>query len=105
MFAINLGEFHALQSWLPTILAGLQKSLIALAAIFYPAPMRSTGAGWALGLGRIGGIPGPILLGGALALNWPPPTVFFAMAAPLLPGGLVILFLGARFAAVRPMAG
>jgi AAHS family 4-hydroxybenzoate transporter-like MFS transporter len=37
-------------------ISGGQKSVIALAAIFYPAPIRSTGVGWALGIGRLGSI-------------------------------------------------
>ena len=44
-------------------ISGGQKSVIALSAIFYPAPIRSTGVGWALGIGRLGGIGGPLLVG------------------------------------------
>ncbi|MGH8417967.1 MAG: MFS transporter [Pseudomonas sp.] len=174
VFAINLGEFYALQSWLPSIMTGLnypmstvvmattlttvggiaaafitgpsmdrlgayktvgvlylvgfvfvaltgiafhsslwmllsanflagccisggQKSLIALAAVFYPAPIRSTGVGWALGIGRIGGIAGPIVVGAALAVGWSPSAVFYAMAVPMLIAGLLVLFLGRRY--------
>ncbi|MFC7511969.1 hypothetical protein ACFQV4_23165 [Streptomyces thermocarboxydus] len=46
--------------------------------------MRSTGVGWALGVGRVGGILGPILVGAALTLNWSPSAVFYAMAVPML---------------------
>jgi AAHS family 4-hydroxybenzoate transporter-like MFS transporter len=174
VFAINLGEFYALQSWLPSIMTGLnypmstvvmattlttvggiaaafitgpsmdrlgayktlgilylvgfvcvaltglafksplwmlltanflagccisggQKSLIALAAVFYPAPIRSTGVGWALGIGRIGGITGPIVVGAALGMGWSPSAVFYAMAVPMLIAGLLVLFLGRRY--------
>jgi AAHS family 4-hydroxybenzoate transporter-like MFS transporter len=43
-----------------------QVGLNALAAAIYPASIRATGVGWALGLGRIGAIAGP-LIGGVLA--------------------------------------
>jgi MFS transporter, AAHS family, 4-hydroxybenzoate transporter len=171
VFAINLGEFYALQSWLPTILAGLkyppstvvaattlttvggiaaafvtgpcmdrvgaygtvaviyllgavflaatgaglhaglvvlmtvnflsgccisggQKSVIALAAIFYPSPARSTGVGWALGVGRIGGIVSPLVLGAALEAGVAPASAFYVMALPMIVGAALVVWLG-----------
>jgi MFS family permease len=38
----------------------------ATAAGIYPAAIRATGVGWALGIGRIGAITGPVI-GGVLA--------------------------------------
>mgnify|MGYP001172533253 CR=1 FL=1 len=81
--------------------SGGQKSLIALAAVFYPAPMRSTGVGWALGVGRVGGILGPILVGAALTLNWSPSAVFYAMAVPMLAAGVTVALLGMRYGPSR----
>ena len=46
---------------------GGQMGLNALAAGFYPTPMRATGVGWALGVGRIGSVIGPVA-GGMLLL-------------------------------------
>jgi AAHS family 4-hydroxybenzoate transporter-like MFS transporter len=82
-------------------ISGGQKSLIALAAVFYPAPVRSTGVGWALGVGRIGGIGGPLVVGAALAADWSPSAVFYAMAVPMLLAGLIVLLLGRRAARAR----
>jgi len=181
VFAINLAEFYALQSWLPSILTGLhyplatvvtattlttvggivaafvtgpamdrlgaygtvaivylagfgfvaltgvalgaplwllltanflagvcvsggQKSVIALAAVFYPAEVRSHGVGWALGVGRLGGIAGPLLVGAALGAGWPVASVFYAMAVPMLVAGLLVLLLGRRYGAGRRSA-
>ncbi|MBE0981597.1 aromatic acid/H+ symport family MFS transporter, partial [Escherichia coli] len=39
----------------------------AYAAQFYPAWVRSTGVGWAAGVGRLGAIAGPMLGGSLLA--------------------------------------
>jgi MFS transporter, AAHS family, 4-hydroxybenzoate transporter len=34
---------------------------IALAATIYPTPIRSTGAGWGMAMGRFGQIVGPLI--------------------------------------------
>ncbi|MGP4014764.1 MFS transporter [Saccharopolyspora sp. 5N708] len=173
VFAINLGEFYALQSWLPTIMTDLdyplttvvtattlttvggiviaflvgpamdrlgaygslgilylagtvflvimalafnsplwvlllsafligcsvsggQKSLIALAAMFYPAAVRSTGVGWALGIGRVGGIIGPLVVGAAWTAGWSASALFYAQAVPMLISAIIVLYLGHR---------
>jgi MFS transporter, AAHS family, 4-hydroxybenzoate transporter len=77
--------------------SGGQKSLIALSAIFYPAPIRSTGVGWALGIGRLGGIGGPLLVGMLLARNLSPASIFYAAALPMLIAGILIAILGWRY--------
>ena len=171
VFIINLAEFYALQSWLPTILTGLHysistialatslttaggiaaafvvgpamdrlgsygslsivylggvvflallgaaltragwmlltaaffagfcvsggmKSVIALAAVFYPATVRSTGVGWALGIGRIGGIAGPWLFGMLLGMNGTPANAFYIAAIPMLLASAAVMFMG-----------
>jgi MFS transporter, AAHS family, 4-hydroxybenzoate transporter len=49
---------------------GSQGGLNALAARFYPVSVRSTGVGWALGVGRIGSIVGPLIGGLFLSIGW-----------------------------------
>jgi MFS transporter, AAHS family, 4-hydroxybenzoate transporter len=61
-----------------------QGALGALAATFYPTAIRSTGVGWALGVGRIGSIVGPMLGGLMLTLHWGPRQIFLAGAIPAL---------------------
>ena len=63
---------------------GGQSSANALSAEFYPTPMRSTGVGWALGIGRVGSIIGPLLGGALLALQHETRRVFWAAAIPVL---------------------
>jgi AAHS family 4-hydroxybenzoate transporter-like MFS transporter len=60
---------------------GAQTCSNALAAEVYPTAIRSTGVGWALGVGRIGSILGP-LLGAVLVGNTP--RLFMMAAVPLL---------------------
>jgi AAHS family 4-hydroxybenzoate transporter-like MFS transporter len=56
----------------------------SLAAESYPTLLRSTGVGWALGIGRIGSIVGPVLGGILLSFDWGMRRVFWAAAAPAL---------------------
>jgi AAHS family 4-hydroxybenzoate transporter-like MFS transporter len=79
------------------VLAGFFSSaagggLIAVAAGAYPVDARATGVGWALGLGRLGSILGPLGAGFLVAQGWPVSRIYFAMAAPaLLAAGLMML--------------
>jgi MFS transporter, AAHS family, 4-hydroxybenzoate transporter len=74
--------------------SGGQKTVIALAAVFYPAPVRSTGVGWALGIGRIGGIAGPLLIGELLNWKFAPASLFYAAAIPMLLAGTAVAIMG-----------
>ena len=80
--------------------SGGQKSLIALAAVFYPAPVRSTGVGWALGIGRIGGIAGPLLFGMLLG-RAAPAGAFYAAAVPMLFAAAAVAIMGWLFRPTR----
>jgi MFS transporter, AAHS family, 4-hydroxybenzoate transporter len=64
------------------LVIGAQAGLNVLAAQFYPTFIRSTGVGWALGIGRIGSIIGPILAGMLLSKHWLPWQVLLAGAVP-----------------------
>jgi AAHS family 4-hydroxybenzoate transporter-like MFS transporter len=48
---------------------GCQAGINSLSALAYPPAIRSSGAGWALGAGRVGTIAGPLLGGMLLALS------------------------------------
>jgi AAHS family 4-hydroxybenzoate transporter-like MFS transporter len=78
-------------------ISGGQKSVIALAAIFYPTPIRSTGVGWALGIGRLGGIGGPLLVGALLARQLSVANLFYAAAVPMLLSGVLVVLLGRKY--------
>jgi MFS transporter, AAHS family, 4-hydroxybenzoate transporter len=73
---------------------GAQIGANALTATFYPTFIRSTGVGWALGIGRIGSIIGPLLGGMMLALQWHIPSIFFAGAVPVLIAAVAVFALG-----------
>jgi AAHS family 4-hydroxybenzoate transporter-like MFS transporter len=73
---------------------GGQSSANALAAEFYPTPIRSTGVGWALGIGRVGSILGPLLGGVLLSLQQDTRRVFWAAAVPALIASFAGLLAG-----------
>ncbi|HKV06137.1 MAG TPA: MFS transporter [Candidatus Acidoferrales bacterium] len=62
------------------VVIGAQSGLNALAAKFYPTVIRSTGVGWALGIGRIGSIVGPLLGGMLLTIGWHPQGILMTGA-------------------------
>ena len=61
---------------------GAQAGINALSAMYYPTVIRSTGVGWALGIGRVGSIIGPIIGGIMLSRQWTPQQIFMAGAIP-----------------------
>jgi AAHS family 4-hydroxybenzoate transporter-like MFS transporter len=63
---------------------GGQNASHALSSEFYPTHMRSTGVGWALGIGRIGSIVGPLVGGLLLAQNAQMRDIFWAAVIPAL---------------------
>jgi AAHS family 4-hydroxybenzoate transporter-like MFS transporter len=65
----------------------------ALTAEVYPTRIRSTGVGWALGIGRIGSIVGPILGGQLLVRGTSIRQVFWAAAVPALIGAAAAAIL------------
>jgi AAHS family 4-hydroxybenzoate transporter-like MFS transporter len=73
---------------------GAQGGLNALVASFYPTAIRSTGIGWALGIGRIGSIVGPVLGGVMLSAGWHPRQIFLAGVIPALCAAVAITITG-----------
>ena len=63
---------------------GGQIAANALAAGFYPTSVRATGVGWALGVGRVGSIVGPLVGGVLLSLKWSIGELFVTAAAAAL---------------------
>jgi AAHS family 4-hydroxybenzoate transporter-like MFS transporter len=72
---------------------GGQIAANALAAGFYPTSVRASGVGWALGIGRIGSIVGPLVGGALLAAKWSTSAVFMAAAAAALCAALAAVAL------------
>jgi MFS transporter, AAHS family, 4-hydroxybenzoate transporter len=75
---------------------GAQIGMNALAAGLYPTAIRSTGVGWALGVGRIGSIIGPLAGGFLLSLGWNAQSVVLVAAVPALLAGMAVVALRGR---------
>ena len=78
-------------------IVGGQIAANALAAGFYPTSVRATGVGWALGIGRIGSIVGPLVGGALLTAKWSTGSVFLAAATAAMCAALAAFSLS-RFA-------
>jgi AAHS family 4-hydroxybenzoate transporter-like MFS transporter len=74
-------------------IVGGQIAANALAAGFYPTAVRSTGIGWALGIGRVGSIVGPLVGGVLLTLKWSTAEIFMTAAMAALCAALAAFFL------------
>jgi MFS transporter, AAHS family, 4-hydroxybenzoate transporter len=75
---------------------GGQSFINVLSAILYPTSVRSTGVGWALGVGRIGAIVGPVVGGLLLAAHITSRDLFFTISVPSLVAALSMAILGLR---------
>jgi len=74
-------------------IVGGQIAANALAAGFYPTSVRATGVGWALGIGRVGSIVGPLVGGALLTMKWSAGEVFMAAASAALCAALAAFSL------------
>jgi AAHS family 4-hydroxybenzoate transporter-like MFS transporter len=66
-------------------------------AAFYPTKIRSTGVGWALGIGRFGAVLGPFLGGAMLSSGWAVATVFLSVAAAAVIAAAATVALGVMY--------
>jgi AAHS family 4-hydroxybenzoate transporter-like MFS transporter len=80
---------------------GGQSFINVLSATIYPTAVRSTGVGWALGVGRVGAIIGPVVGGILLAEHFPARTLFFMIAVPALIAALSMFILSRRLRGVE----
>jgi AAHS family 4-hydroxybenzoate transporter-like MFS transporter len=65
---------------------GLQFGLNAVSGMIYPTSFRANGSGWALGIGRVGAIVGPLLGGLFIAMHLPIEHLFLLAAIPFVVG-------------------
>jgi len=70
--------------WAGFFIVGAQMGANAMTAGYYPTSVRSTGVGWALGIGRIGSIVGPWVGGLILSFQWKTSSLFLTAVVPAL---------------------
>lgn len=72
---------------------GAQCGANALTTSLYPTSIRATGLGWALGVGRIGSIVGPVVGGVLISMNWDNKELFLIAGLPGLLATIAIILL------------
>lgn len=60
----------------------------------YPTLARATGAGMAAGIGRIGGILGPLMVGYMVSYQFSPSVIFNIFCLVIVIGVIAVLVLG-----------
>ncbi|QGQ45347.1 MFS transporter [Metabacillus sediminilitoris] len=83
---------------------GTQIITNAYVSQYYPSEIRSTGIGWALGIGRIGGIMGPTLVGILLSQQFSLQVNFLAFAIPCLVAVIAIWFVQEKYSQTYQVA-
>jgi len=74
-------------------LFGSMIGLYALVPGQYPTSIRTTGMGFAIGIGRIGAIISPLIAGVLLDNQWQTSTLFYVFAAPLIISMIAVSFI------------
>jgi MFS transporter, AAHS family, 4-hydroxybenzoate transporter len=84
---------------------GSQTGANAACGKLYPARMRTSGLGWALGIGRLGGIAAPILGGYLLGTGMAPTHIFLSACLFAVIAAVATGLLALRGASTEPLAG
>jgi benzoate transport len=81
---------------------GCMAGLYAFAPILYPAQARTTGMGWAIGVGRLGAVLAPLVAGTLLDNGWQSGHLYYVFAVPLLLAIGTVALLGKQGPYVSP---
>jgi AAHS family 4-hydroxybenzoate transporter-like MFS transporter len=84
---------------------GSQTGANATCGKLYPARMRTSGLGWALGIGRLGGIAAPVLGGYLLSLGMVPTQIFLSACVFAVIAAAATGLLALRGTRSTPMRG
>jgi MFS transporter, AAHS family, 4-hydroxybenzoate transporter len=83
---------------------GSQTGANATCGKLYPARMRTSGLGWAIGIGRLGSIAGPAMGGYLLSIGLPPTKIFLCACLFAVIAAIATALLGLRHRAERVAA-
>ena len=70
--------------------------LYAIAASLYSTEIKSTGVGWAIGIGRFGAIAGPLIGGYFVSMNYSISTNFLIFSLTALFAALLTYFIPSK---------
>ncbi|ATW26092.1 MFS transporter [Candidatus Formimonas warabiya] len=83
---------------------GTQIVCNAYVSQYYPNNVRSTGIGWSLGIGRLGGIFGPMMVGSLLSMNLSLQLNFIAIAIPGLIAAFAMMIVQEKYNSASTLA-
>src|SRR5690606_17737461 len=95
-FKSNLFLVYLLMAIAGASTIGTQIIAYSYVSQYYSMEIRSTGIGWASGVGRFGGVTGPIMGGFLLSLSLPFQLNFVAFAIPGIIAAIAIAFVRER---------
>jgi benzoate transport len=97
-FNTTLGVAFPVAFVIGAALFGAMAGLYAAAPVVFAPAVRTTGLGWAIGIGRVGAILSPLTVGVLVDGGWSPSTLYLLFALPLLlaAGACVALRVGRR---------
>lgn len=87
----SLGWAFAAAVGVGVFLFASMAGLYGLVPATYPAQVRATGMGWAIGIGRIGAIVAPTMAGLLLDGGWQPASLYYVFALPLVVAALAVM--------------
>jgi benzoate transport len=77
------------------LINGCIAGMYTISPALYAPSVRSTGVGWAIGIGRVGAIVAPLITGALLDANWTASQLYMGV-------GIVVLVAGIAVATMRP---
>ncbi|WP_329851041.1 MFS transporter [Stenotrophomonas pavanii] len=83
-FNTRLGVAFPLAFVIGAALFAAMAGLYAAAPVVFAADVRTTGLGWAIGIGRVGAILSPLTVGVLVDRHWQPAALYVLCALPLL---------------------
>jgi len=86
LLSSQLGLAFTVALAIGVFLFGSMAGLYSLTPILYPAAVRTTGMGWAIGIGRFGAILSPMIVGLLVDAEWQTANLYYAFAVPLVLG-------------------
>jgi len=101
LVALPYGLLLAMTFLAGMTITGSQTGANGACGKLYPARMRTSGLGWALGIGRLGGIVAPVLGGYLLSLGLAPTRIFLSACLFALIAALATALLAFRGGQVR----
>jgi AAHS family 4-hydroxybenzoate transporter-like MFS transporter len=102
LFALSFAILCAIIFLAGMTIIGSQAGVNGACGKLYPARMRTSGIGWALGIGRLGGIVAPVLGGYLLAVGLPPMHIFLVGCLFALIAAAATALLAFRNTRVEP---